>query len=150
MYSAKTESWWAIIKRGNPLTTERSFTILNWCYDIFFANPVKAANQVSAGGYFSTLGIIFLHFEAKHLCHQDTKTQRWLLTKGFVLCLGAFVANLFGLVRVRHLAGEIGLMLKKCNKRCCRHKAAGKKMGACLPPGWGMRPACTQWEFTCL
>jgi hypothetical protein len=29
-----------------------------------------------AAGLFSTLEIIFLHFVAKHLRHQDTKTQR--------------------------------------------------------------------------
>ena len=33
----------------------------------------------------------------KHLRHQDTKTQRLILTKGFALCLGAFVAIYSGL-----------------------------------------------------
>jgi hypothetical protein len=45
----------------------------------------------------STLETIFLHFMTKHLRHQDTKTQRKILTKGFALCLGAFVAICSGL-----------------------------------------------------
>jgi len=34
---------------------------------------------------------------AKIFSPQDTKTQKWILAKGFPLCLRAFVANFSGL-----------------------------------------------------
>ena len=36
----------------------------------------------------------------KHFRHKDTKTQKYILTKSFPLCLSAFVANFSGLSRL--------------------------------------------------
>ena len=41
---------------------------------------------------FRRLKVNFLHLVQKKIRHQDTKTQRKLLSKGFPLCLGTFVA----------------------------------------------------------
>jgi hypothetical protein len=38
-----------------------------------------------------------VHFMAKHFRHQDTKTQKYILTKGFHLRLSAFAAIFSGL-----------------------------------------------------
>jgi hypothetical protein len=48
-------------------------------------------------GLFRQLIVNFVHFMAKHFRHQDTKTQKHILTKGFRLCLSAFVAIFSGL-----------------------------------------------------
>jgi hypothetical protein len=39
----------------------------------------------------------FVQFKAKHLRHQDDKTQKSILAKKFPLCLSAFVALFSGL-----------------------------------------------------
>jgi hypothetical protein len=46
---------------------------------------------------FSTLVIIFVHYVAKHLRHQDTKMNINQKVTRFALCLGAVVAIGYGL-----------------------------------------------------
>ena len=57
--------------------------------------------------YFGTFKVKFLHFVEKNVGHQDTKTQRRFLAKGFALCLRAFVANFSGCTTSLIAAGPV-------------------------------------------
>ena len=57
---------------------------------------------------------------APNFRHQETKTQRLILAKRFILCPGAFVAILFSAILVNHLMQSDVFMARTLKKRRIR------------------------------